>query len=247
MIAADKTNRVAQPLDTDLLTGAHEHMRARRGHDFAVGLLIVRHGNTDRRQPQRRPLPTGAAPGADKQISFGHALVEVADKTVQTPVRPCLGQGLHLGPCRVIGACDEVHLQLGKVRQREHRVVGLPRGIETTEIDQYPSRRGFDLDGRAAEFFTQHGIAWAEQGATPFRQQRLIIFVQAREILIEQQIDAVAPRSKIIHCRNPWCPPSSSRLPLVIEAVVIDNDPVEFGVPLEHRSQRVDVGLPRQH
>ena len=176
MIVHHKADRIAQLLDADLLAGAHEHMRAGSGHDFTVGLLIVCHSDADGRQAQRGTLPTGTAAGADKQIGFSHALMEIADETVQAPVRPCLGQSLHLRPRRVVGARDEINLQLSEISQRQHRVMSLHRRVETAEIHQHPPRLRFDLDGFAVEFFTEHGVARAEQGATAWRQQRRVVF-----------------------------------------------------------------------
>jgi hypothetical protein len=87
-------------------------------------------------------LPTGAAASADKQIGRGHALLEIADETVQAPMRPCCGQCLHLCPRGIVCTGDEIHFQLCEILQRQHRVVGLHRRIETTEIHQHPPRLG---------------------------------------------------------------------------------------------------------
>ncbi|MNV95955.1 hypothetical protein D3C71_1909040 [compost metagenome] len=111
--------------------------------------------------------------------------------------------------------------------------MGLHCRVETTEVHQHPLRPGFDRDGRATELFTQHGVARAEQRAATFRQQWWVILGQARQVLIEQQIDAVAPGPQIIHRGNPWCPAPGRRLPVMIEAIVVDDDPVEPRVLLK--------------
>ncbi len=247
MIVYDEADRITQLLDADLFPSTHEHMRTGSGHDFAVGLLIVRHGDADRRQTQRRALPTGATAGADKQIGLSHALMEIADETVQAPVRSRLGQRLHLRPRRVVGASDEVHLQLSEISQRQHRMMSLPRRVETAEIHQHTPGLRFDLDGIAVEFFAQHGVARAEQGATAWRQQRRVVFTQAREVLIEQQIDAVTPRGQIIHGGDSMRPAPGSGLPVMIEAVMVDDDPVERCLPIQQQAQCINIELPRQH
>ncbi|MNF77220.1 hypothetical protein D3C84_593600 [compost metagenome] len=156
-------------------------------------------------------------------------------------------QRLHLRPGRIIRTGDKIDLQLDKVRQRLHRMIGLHGRVETAEIHQHTPGLGLDFDGRATELVAQHGKPRAEQCPAAWRQQRGISLWRTREILVQQQVGAVGPRGEVIDHGDPWCKAPGGRLPVMIEAVVVDNDPVKRRLELQQRLERSDIRLPWQH
>ncbi|MCY1362412.1 hypothetical protein D9M69_491270 [compost metagenome] len=126
-------------------------------------------------------------------------------------------------------------------------MMGLHCRVETAEIYQHTPGLRLDFDGRATELVAQHGKPWAEQGPAAWRQQRRISLWRSREILVQQQVGAVGPRGEVIDHGDPWCKAPGGRLPVMIEAVVVDNDPVKRRLVLQQRLERGDVRLPWQH
>ncbi len=221
-------------------------MHASRSQGLGIGLLIGGHGQANSRQAQRRTLPAGTATGADKQVGSRHQLPERPAVGQYLPARPLRRQCLQLCPPGVSHARHHCHLQLGEVRQCLARLERLPRGVHAAKIDQHPLDLSTHGAGWHLKLLTQQRVARAQQQLAGASQQRPVALGTGDVILVEQQIDGMGTIGQIVDRGNARRPTLRRALPMVVEAVMVDDDPVEPRLGRQLLSQGVDVGLPGQ-
>ncbi len=159
-------------------------------------------------------------------------------------MRPTRRHPLHPSPGRIVRARYKIHFQPRVIRQRQHRVMGLHSRIKPAKVDDHALDLRLYLNCLTAEFLAQQRVTRSQQRPAMLGQQSFIHRLSARQILIEQQVDAVSPSRQVIHRHDPWREAPGSRLPMMVQAIVVNDDPVEPGPIGQHVFQRFNIRLP---